>query len=108
MVSRVRRISRGFHDYRSSRGARLWVERAAKSRRVGQTVPTGQTTAHRKNLPATFRTQLLRIYRGQTHIKPTEFKTQTPRVQAAPAPGNRKDETRREARLANGSTVHQP
>jgi hypothetical protein len=52
MVSRVRRISLVFQNSRSSNGARLWVERAAKTRSVRQTLPAAQFTTRRKDLPA--------------------------------------------------------
>jgi hypothetical protein len=51
MVSRVRRISDFFHDSRSSSGAHLWVEPAAKTEPVRQTVPMAQNTARRLDLP---------------------------------------------------------
>src|SRR5436190_2335096 len=53
MVSRVRRISYFFQASRSSSGAHLWVEPAAKNEPIGQTVPTAQNTARRFNLPET-------------------------------------------------------
>ncbi len=76
MVSRVRRISLAFHDSPSLSGARLWVEPAAKTGPIRQTVTTAQNSARRKNLPATKPGHSVKPgSRGQTHIKPTEIKT---------------------------------
>src|SRR5258708_29613188 len=93
-----------FQDSRAMGGARLWVEPAAKTRLIRQTLPKGQDAALRTDRPGT---NSHRSFNEFPADRPTSSpRKTTPRhcFQETPRAGNTgSDDTRRGARLADGS-----